>query len=68
MITSSVGSAASSYLPLAAASGSERAERPGAPDHDGDSDDRGAAQSVTASTPTSNLNGQIVGQHINIKA
>ncbi|MGB7757993.1 MAG: hypothetical protein WBL23_18230 [Salinisphaera sp.] len=48
----------------------ESQETPGAPDHDGDADDRGtqAAQASAASGPRMNAAGQTIGQHINVTA
>ena len=39
------------------------------PDHDGDSDDGGGSAAVKApAAPTANMIGQIIGQHISVKA
>jgi len=49
---------------------SESAEvKKAGPDHDGDADDGGGAKAVKSPTaPTVNLNGQTIGQGINVKA
>ena len=67
---STVGSISSSYGNAATQATQrtpEAAEIKGAPEHDGDSDD-GASKTVKAPAPTVNLNGQKIGQLINVAA
>lgn len=61
----SVGSAAGSAASQVTQRMAEAAEVKGAPDHDGDADD-GAGQAVRAPAPTVNMNGQKLGQIINV--
>jgi len=66
-----VNSVGNAYIPIqtqAAQRSPEAGEVPGAGgDNDGDADDRGA-KAVQAPQPTVNLNGQKVGQLINVTA
>ena len=68
MSIGSVGSASSATYTQAVQRQPEAAEaKKAGPDQDGDSDDAGnKVQSAPA--PTTNANGQIIGQHINVTA
>ncbi len=64
----SVGSISNSSPPQAVQSTPESAEpKKAGPDHDGDKDDQGAKAAAPAG-PSVNLQGQVVGQQINVKA
>lgn len=63
-------SSVSSAVPQAISGTSEAGEvRKAGPDHDGDADDRGAAPAAAAaSRPSVNSLGQMIGQHLSVKA
>ena len=59
----------SSSTPMpAVAAGRGTEVRKAGPDHDGDADDRGAAPAAAAAKPVANALGQMIGQHVNVKA
>ena len=68
MNVSSVGSPYSNLQTQAVQRTPEAAEVKGAKDNDGDSDDGGAKAVKAAPAPTVNMNGQKIGQHINVTA
>jgi hypothetical protein len=69
MNTGSVGTAYSSVSTQAVQRTPESAEvKKSGRDNDGDSDDRGSKAVQAAPTPTVNLNGQKLGQVINVSA
>jgi len=69
MSVSSIGSTVGNFSTKALQSKSEASEAQKlGQDNDGDADDGGAASVKSTSTPTVNLNGQSIGQNINIKA
>lgn len=69
MTVVSVGGTNGNFTPQAVQRTPEAAEvRKAGGDHDGDADDGGTTAVKTAPAPSVNLNGQTVGQHIDVSA
>jgi hypothetical protein len=67
MNVSSTGAAARSYPTQSTQRSQEAGEvKKAGPDHDGDADDGGAQ--AMAAKPSTNLNGQALGQIVNVRA